>query len=80
MKSKASMKGLPLVAVIAAMLGVVPCAHAQQAGAKVTAVAPQTSTVLPFEPFRYQGNIGRTLADSDPPQFPQLVRPPKGRA
>jgi arylsulfatase len=30
------------------------------------------------EPFRYQGNVGRTIADSDPPQFPQPVRPPKG--
>ena len=63
----------------AALLATVAPAQAQQPGAKgVTTVAPETSTVLPFEPFRYTGNVGRTLADSDPPQFPKLVRPPKG--
>ncbi len=41
----------------------------------VTTVPPKSSTVLPFEDFRYQGSVGRTIADSDPPQFPQ---PPKG--
>ena len=54
-------------------------AQAQPSGAKgVTTVAPEDSAVLPFEPFRYKGNIGRTIADSDGPQFPKLVRPPKG--
>lgn len=59
-------------------------ALAQQPAAKqptaprATGVAPRTTNVLPFEPFRYQGNVGRTIADSDPPQFPQPPRPPKG--
>ena len=65
--------------VAAALLAPMAPAQAQQPGAKgVTTVAPETGTVLPFEPFRYTGNVGRTLADSDAPQFPKLVRPPKG--
>jgi len=53
--------------------------HAQTDGAKgVESVTPKTSSVLPFEDFRYQGNTGRTIDESDPPQFPALVRPPKG--
>jgi arylsulfatase A-like enzyme len=50
-------------------------AHGQQ---RVTTVAPQPASVLPFKPFHYTGTIGRTLAESDPPQFPQPVQPPKG--
>ncbi len=37
-----------------------------------------TTNVLPFPDFRFQGSVGRTIADSDPPEFPQPVRPPKG--
>jgi arylsulfatase len=52
---------------------------AQQAGATgVTSVPPQASTVLPFEDFRYTGNVGRTIEESDPPEFPQPARPPAG--
>ena len=70
---------LPLLAVAAAVLTAITPAYAQQPGAQgVTTAAPETSTVLPFEPFRYKGNVGRTIAESDPPEFPQPVRPPKG--
>jgi arylsulfatase A-like enzyme len=63
----------------ATLIATIASTQAQQAGAKgVTAVAPEVSTTLPFEPFRFKGNVGRTLADSDAPQFPKLVRPPKG--
>jgi arylsulfatase len=52
---------------------------AQQAGSKsVTAVPPEERNVLPFEDFRYKGSVGRTIEESDPPQFPQPVRPPQG--
>jgi arylsulfatase A-like enzyme len=34
--------------------------------------------VLPFPDFRFQGNVGRTIAESDPPEFPQPTKPPKG--
>jgi len=39
---------------------------------------PKGSSVLPFEDFRFRGSVGRTIADSDPPEFPQPARPPKG--
>ena len=64
-----------LAALIFAPTGV--NAQPPAAGA-VTTVPPRPSHQLPLEPFRYQGNVGRTIADSDPPQFPQPVRPPKG--
>jgi arylsulfatase len=37
-----------------------------------------TPTVLPRPDFHFPGNVGRTYKDSDPPQFPQPVRAPKG--
>jgi arylsulfatase len=40
--------------------------------------AASPAHVLPFPDFHYKGNVGRTIKDSDPPQFPQPVRPPKG--
>src|SRR5262245_37373755 len=38
----------------------------------------KTVQVLPFPDFHYTGSVGRTIKESDPPQFPQPVRPPKG--
>jgi arylsulfatase A-like enzyme len=67
------------LAVGALLISASASAQAQMAGDKgVTTVAPETSAVLPFEDFRYKGNVGRTIGESDPPQFPKLVRPPKG--
>jgi arylsulfatase len=40
--------------------------------------SPNTTQVLPFPDFHYTGSVGRTIKESDPPQFPQPVRPPKG--
>jgi arylsulfatase len=37
-----------------------------------------TPDVLPRPDFRFSGNVGRTILDSDKPQFPQPVQPPKG--
>jgi arylsulfatase len=34
--------------------------------------------VLPLPDFHYRGSVGRTIAESDKPHFPQPVRPPKG--
>lgn len=42
------------------------------------AVAPKTTNVLPFPDFRFKGSVGRTIGESDPPEFPQPARPPKG--
>ena len=35
------------------------------------------TTVLPLPDFRFRGNVGRTINESDPPEFPQPARPPK---
>jgi arylsulfatase A-like enzyme len=37
-----------------------------------------TPSVLLRPDFRFPGNVGRTILDSDSPQFPQPVQPPKG--
>jgi arylsulfatase len=37
-----------------------------------------TPTVLPRPDFHFPGNVGRTILDSDKPQFPQPVLAPKG--
>jgi arylsulfatase len=34
--------------------------------------------VLPRPDFHFPGNVGRTILDSDKPQFPQPIQPPKG--
>src|SRR5262245_22292248 len=41
-------------------------------------VPPGRASSLPFPDFRYEGSVGRTIDESDPPQFPQPPRPPKG--
>src|SRR5262245_57291383 len=46
-----------------------------------TAIAQQltgTPLALPRPDFHFPGNVGRTILDSDKPQFPQPVQPPKG--
>src|SRR5262245_56047415 len=37
-----------------------------------------TPEVLPRPDFHFPGNVGRTYADSDPAQFPQPAKAPKG--
>lgn len=37
-----------------------------------------TPRVLPRPDFKFQGKVGKTYKESDPPQFPQLVQAPKG--
>lgn len=49
----------------------------QQTPASPSAI-PRAPVVLPMTEPTFQGDIGRTFKDSDPPQFPQPVRPPKG--
>jgi hypothetical protein len=38
----------------------------------------QTPTVLPRPDFHYNGQVGRTILDSDPAQFPQPVQASQG--
>lgn len=41
-------------------------------------VAPGVTNVLPLPDFHFKGSVGRTIDESDPPEFPQPVRPPQG--
>jgi arylsulfatase A-like enzyme len=43
-----------------------------------TVPPPPPAQSLPRPDFRYKGQVGRTYQDSDPPTFPQIVRPPAG--
>lgn len=68
-----------MIGMAVVVLSTVGTARAQQSGSQgVTTIELETITALPFADFRYQGNVGRTIEESDPPQFPKLVRPPKG--
>jgi arylsulfatase len=57
-----------IVATFLAAFGLVP-ASAQE---------PKTPLDLPRPDFRFPGNVGRTILDSDKPQFPQPTAAPKG--
>ncbi|WP_428303787.1 arylsulfatase [Lacipirellula sp.] len=46
--------------------------------ADVALAAEPTPAVLPRPDFHFPGNVGRTYLDSDPAQFPQPVKAPKG--
>ncbi|MCC7086225.1 MAG: arylsulfatase [Pirellulales bacterium] len=69
---------------VAALLGCLWCVVVAQAQEKpgnqnsVRSVAPQPANVLPYPDFHYRGSVGRTLAESDTPEFPQPIRPPQG--
>jgi len=43
-----------------------------------TTSGAKTSNVLPRPDYRFQGSIGRTVADSSPARFPQPVKAPEG--
>jgi arylsulfatase len=63
----------------AALLVATPAvAGAQQPPPKARTVPPDTNVVLPRPDFHFKGTVGRTIAESDAPQFPGLVRPPAG--
>jgi arylsulfatase len=46
--------------------------------AQARTAPPDTNIVLPRPDFRFKGTVGRTINESDPPQFPGLTRPPAG--
>ena len=48
------------------------------APAATTVPPPPPAESLPRPDFRFKGQVGRTYQDSDPPTFPQVLRPPKG--
>jgi arylsulfatase A-like enzyme len=65
----------PALAAFIAVLSLGSLAIAQDAA---PTAAESRTNVLPQPDFHFRGSVGRTIADSDPPEFPQPVRPPKG--
>src|SRR6476620_6884431 len=55
-----------------------PSAAAQAKPVATSIPPPPPAQSLPRPDFHFPGNVGRTYLDSDPPQFPQPVRAPKG--
>jgi arylsulfatase len=56
-----------------------PAQHAAAASTAATTVPPPPpAESLPRPDFHFKGQVGRTYEDSDPPTFPQVLRPPKG--
>lgn len=43
-----------------------------------TPAGKRTSNILPRPDFQFKGHVGRTYLESDPAQFPQPVKAPKG--
>src|SRR6478672_2145239 len=74
-----------MLALLVAPLFLTQSAHAAESAvqnrteAVATTAPPQgPAESLPRPDFRFKGQVGRTYEDSDPPSFPQIVRPPKG--
>ncbi|WP_211596418.1 arylsulfatase [Paracoccus aestuariivivens] len=68
------MRSLQIAAIVSA-IAISPPLAAQEAKPWPD---PSTPSVLPRPDFRFEGNIGRSIADSDPAQFPQPVQAPDG--
>jgi arylsulfatase len=68
------------VSFVAVVLAAIVLTSAAPQDTKQTAgsVPPGKDVVLPHPDFHFEGAVGRTIHDSDPPQFPQPARPPKG--
>ena len=66
-----------IVAVTLALL-LAPSFALAQASSGGGASPTGSASTLPFPDFHFKGNVGRTIEESDPPEFPQPVRPPKG--
>jgi Sulfatase len=65
------------LATLVAPLFFAPSGTSQETTATSVPPAPPAQS-LPRPDFRFKGQVGRTYQDSDPPTFPQVVRPPKG--
>jgi len=53
-------------------------AHEKKANITEPPANDGTPTVLPRPDFHFTGIVGRTILDSDKPEFPQPIQPPKG--
>ena len=59
-------------------VAITPLVAAEKDAGPPQAGAAKKEEVLPFQDFRFRGQVGRTVEDSDPAEFPQPVRPPAG--
>ena len=66
-----------IIAVTLALL-FAPSFALAQAGSGGGASPTGSASTLPFPDFHFKGNVGRTIQESDPPQFPQPIQPPPG--
>jgi arylsulfatase len=85
MKGEAGMKArsgaLTVVQILAGFVAPLLFAQSGMSQEKATATSvppPPPAQSLPRLDFHFKGQVGRTYQDSDPPTFPQVVRPPKG--
>ena len=69
------MKPLHLVLSLVAII-VVPVSAQEAPAPTKSAGTPQ---ILPRPDFHFDGNVGNTYEESDPPQFPNPCRCPKAR-
>jgi arylsulfatase A-like enzyme len=79
--NKTQISRLGLIAVLLTLAGagpVVAQAPTSSTPAAVSVPPPQPAQSLPRPDYHYKGQVGRTYQDSDPPTFPQVVRPPAG--
>lgn len=60
------------------LLGCVMTSMSFSQESKPTTIQQSTPTVLPRPDYRFKGQIGRTVATSDPAQIPQPVKAPAG--
>jgi arylsulfatase len=64
-----------IILIVIPLFVVLKVAYAQK---KADSTSPGTPTVLPRPDFHFSGQVGRTFLESDPAQFPQPVKAPKG--
>ncbi|MCJ2051806.1 sulfatase-like hydrolase/transferase [Methylobacterium sp. J-070] len=77
MTSRPLRRALACLGFSVAPLWFVPLSANAQTGSPTPSNTPMAPVALPFTEPLYKGEIGRTFEDSDPPSFPQPVRPPQ---
>src|SRR5262245_16249137 len=78
MRMRTSLPAVVLVIAASAFGWLVVSAQEKSANRGEPAATGGTPLALPRPDFHFSGNVGRTILDSDKPQFPQPVQPPKG--
>jgi arylsulfatase A-like enzyme len=77
--NKIRLSAITLVAIVFTCTGgALGQSQETKAPAATTMPPPPPAQSLPRPDFRFNGQVGRTYQDSDPPTFPQVLRPPNG--